>query len=193
MPIDPVVMLAEELRIAERSLQEVRRANAGVYRLDRVEKANKLLARITRLHEQLFETEPASALGAGELVRLSAQHLPFSQSNYASHLNEIADRLSEGNRVLHVSGIDAEIVEGEVAHALGKQNGQRVGLLPHGRAGIPDARVVSARDNGQAVLHRLLEYVLVAKKERECHSEPLLHPCGMPSIQTPLAALPSSS
>ena len=99
MPIDPVVMLAEELRIAERSLQEVRRANAGVYRLDRVEKANKLLARITRLHEQLFETEPASALGAGELVRLSAQHLPFSQSNYASHLNEIADRLSEGKRL----------------------------------------------------------------------------------------------
>ncbi|HEX3808075.1 MAG TPA: hypothetical protein VHW02_00110 [Rhizomicrobium sp.] len=99
MSIDPVVMLAEELRIAERALQEVRRANTGFYRLDRVEKANRLLKRITTLHEELFETEPTSVLGASEHVRLAAQHLPFSQSTYATHLNEIADRLGEATRL----------------------------------------------------------------------------------------------
>ena len=50
---------------------------------------------------------------------------------------------------------------------------KRVGLLSHGRAGIPDAGVVSARNHGQAVFHGLLQHVLVAKKERESHSDSL--------------------
>jgi len=41
---------------------------------------------------------PTSALGAGELVRLAAQRLPFSLARYADHFNQIADRLGAGRR-----------------------------------------------------------------------------------------------
>lgn len=81
------------------------------------------------------------------------------------------DDLGEVARVLHVGGVDAKIIEGEVSHALGKQDGQRVRLLPHGRAGIPNAGVVSARNDGEAVFHGLLQHLLVAKKEREGQSD----------------------
>jgi hypothetical protein len=128
MPIDPVVLLSEELRIAERHLQDVRRTNTGFYRLDRAEKATRLLSRITRLHESLFETEPTSVLGAGELVRLAAQHLPFSQSNYATHLNEIADRLGEGQRI-HSDLLWLRAFANALVLGAGGENGIRTATL----------------------------------------------------------------
>ncbi len=98
MEMDPVVLLAEELRIAERTL----RAAVRRYEVDRStengETVNALLASIKSLHSELTETMPTSALGASELVRMAAQRLPFSLARYADHFNQVADRLSIGRR-----------------------------------------------------------------------------------------------
>lgn len=98
MDIDPVVLLAEELRGAEQALRSAVRR----YELDRSsengETVNTLLASVQKLHRELSQTQPTSALGASELVRLAAQRLPFSLARYADHFNQVADRLSIGRR-----------------------------------------------------------------------------------------------
>ncbi|HEY8255516.1 MAG TPA: hypothetical protein VIG39_12795 [Rhizomicrobium sp.] len=98
MEMDPVVLLAEQLRAAEQSLHTAVR----LYEVDRCqengETVNSLLVSIKSLHRDLTETMPTSALGASELVRLAAQRLPFSLSRYADHFNQIADRLGAGRR-----------------------------------------------------------------------------------------------
>ena len=96
--MDPVVLLAEQLRAAERTLHTAVRS----YELDRCqengETVNSLLCSIKGLHRELTQTVPTSALGASELVRLAAQRLPFSLARYADHFNQVADRLSIGRR-----------------------------------------------------------------------------------------------
>jgi len=98
MAMDPVVLLAEELRATEQALRTAVRR----YEVDRSsengETVNALLASIKTLHRDLTQTEPTSALGASELVRMAAQRLPFSLSRYADHFNQVADRLSIGRR-----------------------------------------------------------------------------------------------
>lgn len=98
MEIDPVVMLAEELRATELALHSAVRR----YEVDRStengERVNGLLTSIKSLHRELTQTVPTSALGASELVRLAAQRLPFSLARYADHFHQVADRLSAGRR-----------------------------------------------------------------------------------------------
>ena len=98
MEIDPVVFLAEELRATESALRTAVRR----YELDQVqengERVNTLLAALKSLYRDIAETAPTSALGAGEMVRLAAQRLPFSLARYADHFNQVADRLSIGRR-----------------------------------------------------------------------------------------------
>ena len=98
MEIDPVVVLAEELRATEFALRTAVRR----YELDQVqengETVNTLLASLKSLYRDIAETMPTSALGASEMVRLAAQRLPFSLSRYANHFHEVADRLGEGRR-----------------------------------------------------------------------------------------------
>jgi hypothetical protein len=98
MNMDPVVLLAEELRATEQALRTAVRR----YELDRSqasgETVNALLASIKKLHRELTQTQPTSALGASELVRMAAQRLPFSLARYADHFNQVADRLSTGRR-----------------------------------------------------------------------------------------------
>jgi hypothetical protein len=98
MEIDPVVVLAEELRATEKALRTAVRR----YELDQVqengEKVNTLLAALKSLYRDIAETAPTSAMGAGEIVRLAAQRLPFSLSRYTSHFHEVADRLGQGRR-----------------------------------------------------------------------------------------------
>ena len=83
MEMDPVVLLAEQLRTAERTLHTAVRS----YELDRCqengETVNSLLCSIKGLHRELTQTVPTSALGASELVRLAAQRLPFSLARSA--------------------------------------------------------------------------------------------------------------
>src|ERR1700723_2059963 len=82
MQIDPVVVLAEELRATESAL----RSAVRLYELDHVqengETVNTLLASLKSLYRDIAETVPTSAMGAGEMVRLAAQRLPFALSRY---------------------------------------------------------------------------------------------------------------
>jgi hypothetical protein len=98
MNMDPVVLLAEELRNTETRL----RAAVQRYELDHSrangETLNALLFAVKSLYRELNETAPSSALGASELVRLAAQRLPFSLARYADHFHEVADRLGSGRR-----------------------------------------------------------------------------------------------
>jgi hypothetical protein len=98
MEIDPVVFLAEELRATESALRRAVRR----YELDQVqengERVNTLLAALKSLYRDIAETAPTSAMGAGEMVRLAAQRLPFSLSRYTSHFHAVADRLGQGRR-----------------------------------------------------------------------------------------------
>jgi hypothetical protein len=98
MEIDPVVVLADELRATESAL----RSAVHRYELDQAqengEAVNNLLASLKGLYRDIAETRPTSAMGASEMVRLAAQRLPFSLSRYVNHFHEVADRLGEGRR-----------------------------------------------------------------------------------------------
>ena len=98
MEIDPVVILADELRSTETALRDAVRR----YELDQAqengEAVNTLLNSLKSIYRDIAETMPTSAIGAGEMVRLAAQRLPFSLSRYVTHFHEVADRLSEGRR-----------------------------------------------------------------------------------------------
>jgi hypothetical protein len=75
-----------------------------------------------------------------------------------------------------------------MSHALGEQDGERVGFLSHGNPGIPYAWVVSAVEDGEAVFHGLLKHMLVAKKERESHSGFLSRSAGTAARASPSGA-----
>jgi hypothetical protein len=100
MQMDPVLMLAEELRTAESALDKATQIYNRDGKQAHGELVNLLLAKVKRLFTELFETEPSSALGAAELVRIAAQRMPFAYSRHAAQLHEIADRLSLGERKL---------------------------------------------------------------------------------------------
>lgn len=100
MTIDPVVLLAEELRTAEAALEQATQIYNRDGKRAHAELVNVLLAKLKRLFAELFETEPTSALGAAELVRIAAQRLPFACARNATQLHQIADRLCDGERSL---------------------------------------------------------------------------------------------
>lgn len=99
MQIDPVILLAEDLRSTEAALEKATDLYANGHRREDGELVNLLLGRLKRLYQDIHETVPTSALGAGELVRMAARRLPFSCARYASHLHDIADRLAAGRRL----------------------------------------------------------------------------------------------
>ncbi len=91
MPIDPVIVLAEELRSAESTVRTA---------CERQEEAlTVLMARAFSLYKELTETVPTSALGAGELICLAATNLTSADGIYAAKMREIADRLMSGLRL----------------------------------------------------------------------------------------------
>ena len=98
MTIDPVVLLAEDLRMLEAALSKATQTYQASGRREDGERVNGLLGRIHGAFSDLFETVPTSAVGAAELVGMAARRLPVSYSRYATHLQEIADRLSKGRR-----------------------------------------------------------------------------------------------
>jgi hypothetical protein len=100
MAIDPVVVLSEELRDAENTLHAACRDNPEALRGKSGEEICALTARIREISSEIFETRPTSALGAGILVRMAAERLPFSYGSYTKHFHEIAERLGAGQREL---------------------------------------------------------------------------------------------
>lgn len=98
MDIDPVVALAEKIRSSEAALHAAMKDYEAERGQTYHETVNALLAAIRGLYQDLSQTEPTSALGASEMVRIAAQRLPFSLARYSTHFGEIATRLSDGRR-----------------------------------------------------------------------------------------------
>jgi len=100
MAIDPVVLLAEELRIAEQALHIACKTDRNALLGRSGEEICDLTTRIKELSTEIVETKPTSALGASVLVRMAAERLPFAYAAYTKHFYEIAGRLDDGQRVL---------------------------------------------------------------------------------------------
>jgi hypothetical protein len=98
MPIDPVILLAEEIRSLEKQVHALCKRE-GAYDRQVMEAVNRMVGRLRALYGDLLETDPTSAPGAGELIRIAADRLPFAQGRYASHLYRIAERLGAGERL----------------------------------------------------------------------------------------------
>jgi hypothetical protein len=96
--IDPVVLLVEELRSVEAALQKSAQTYTKDPSRENGERVNVLLQKVKRLFNELYETVPVSAPGAGQLVAIAAQHLPFAHSRHARRLHDIAERLTDGRR-----------------------------------------------------------------------------------------------
>ena len=93
MQIDPVVAIAQKLLDAERALRDAR--------LRRDEKMTaRWLAVLSLLNEELYTVVPTSPLGAAELLRKAAAALGCAWTIYAEHMDDIAQRLSNGARAL---------------------------------------------------------------------------------------------
>jgi hypothetical protein len=121
MPIDPVVVLAEELRSTEMTMQTA---------CDDKERETftRLMAKTIVLYRELFETVPTSAIGAGELVRIAARHLPVSDAGYAAQMRQIADRLGSGQR-LHTDLIWMRAMVKALDGGLCGEDGLKAGAL----------------------------------------------------------------
>jgi len=91
MAMDPVVVLAHELSIAEEALKDARNRQDEKMAL-------RLIAKVSLLNEDLYNVVPTSPLGAAELLRRAAISLPPGAATYTLHLMEIAGRLAAGVR-----------------------------------------------------------------------------------------------
>jgi hypothetical protein len=96
--IDPVIVLAEELRSTEATLRDAAKDYVRGNGSERVDAIQRLLFSMKNLNHQLLETVPTSALGAAELIRLLIQRLPPSHARHADHFSEVAQRLQCGQR-----------------------------------------------------------------------------------------------
>ena len=116
MPIDPVVLLIEDLCSTEAALEKAAQLYARERRRTDGELVSLLLDRVKRIFSELHETVPTSAIGAAELVRMAAKRLPFSYSRYATHLHGIADRLAMGRRqhtdLVWLRALQAALIDG---------------------------------------------------------------------------------
>ncbi len=93
MQIDPVVAIAQKILDAERALRDAR--------LRRDEKmTTRWLAMLSMLNEDLYTVVPTSPLGAAELLRKASASLGSAWAVYAAQLDAIAERLSNGARLL---------------------------------------------------------------------------------------------
>jgi hypothetical protein len=98
MPIDPVLLLIEEIRQAEAEIQLKCRLNAQRYSLERTDSINRTQKKLLALYTDLVVTVPSSSLGASELVLIASRRLPLSHARHAYHLECIAGRLGAGQR-----------------------------------------------------------------------------------------------
>lgn len=128
MEIDPVVALAEKLRGTELALHDAMKT----YDVNRSGKASEhiqaLLDAIRGLYQELTQTVPTSAMGAGEMVRAAAQRLPFSLARYSTHFHEIADRLAAGRRE-HTDLVWLRAMQAALKDGHGGTQGQKAELL----------------------------------------------------------------
>ena len=97
MHIDPVLILADDIRQLEKQIHIECQHKKEPYNREQMQTINLLIGKLRARYAELVKTEPTSVLGAGELIRFAAHRLPFSQGRYATHLYRIADRLQTDN------------------------------------------------------------------------------------------------
>jgi len=98
MPIDPVIPLLEEIRLAEEEVQRQSTRNAISYSPRRDELIAVMLGRIAAFYDDLYKIVPTSSIGAGALLGLVWRWLPSHYARYEQHLTRIANRLQAGQR-----------------------------------------------------------------------------------------------
>jgi len=98
MPIDPVIPLLEEIRLAEEEVQRQSAHNAVSYSPRRDELIAVMLGRIASFYDDLYKVVPTSAIGAGALLGLVWRWLPSHYARHEQHLTRIANRLQAGQR-----------------------------------------------------------------------------------------------
>lgn len=98
MPIDPVILLIEEIRKVGSDMRAQCKRNAQRHSQEGTDSINRLRQRISKLYADLVETVPTSCLGASELVHIASRRLIFSHAHHAFHLERIAERLGAGQR-----------------------------------------------------------------------------------------------
>jgi hypothetical protein len=128
MDMDPVVLLAEELRASETALHAAVKRYEKDHLQGHDEKVSALLASIKSLYRDIAETVPTSALGAAEMIRMAAQRLPFSMARYANHFHEVADRLGAGRRE-HADLIWLRAMRATLKGGQGGEQGLKAALL----------------------------------------------------------------
>lgn len=98
MEMDPVLLLADELRTTEAALRTAMKRYERNHERSNADAVDSLLDSVKTLRHSIFQTAPTSALGAAELIRLVARCLPFSFATYIARFHEVADRLAAGQR-----------------------------------------------------------------------------------------------
>jgi hypothetical protein len=93
MNIDPVVELADKLRMAEQKLHDDRIRRDPIL-------CRQAVAEISALNERLYDAVPTSAVGAAELLERIAAALDETSKLCAWRLRQIANRLGCGERSL---------------------------------------------------------------------------------------------
>jgi len=99
MPIDPVLLLLEELTPKKALFADGRNASKGVARAPRDDTRPYIREIIRHFRKFPEETQRISAIGAGTLTLLAAECL-HSEHAYSDCLEDIGHRLSAGNRLL---------------------------------------------------------------------------------------------
>jgi hypothetical protein len=128
MPIDPVILLVEELRSVELALSKATQTYRRTSQREDGEVINLLLAKLKRLFSELFETLPTSSSGAAELIDIAAQRLPFAYARFAAHLHNVADRLSQGRRD-HSDLVWLRIMQAALLEGLCGEEGRKMAPL----------------------------------------------------------------
>ena len=150
MPIDPVILLVEELRSVELALSKATQTYRRTSQREDGEVVNLLLAKLKRLFSELFETLPTSAAGAAELIDIAAQRLPFAYARFAAHLHNVADWLSLGRRDhddrVRVRGVGLAALPGIEHPGPGSQLGRHIQHpLPAGQQPLRDGAADAIR------------------------------------------------
>jgi hypothetical protein len=97
--IDPIVLLAEELRRARAALSQA--VSSGERAPDAANTSRQFWAlAVDELTWRICQTKPQSAMGAAELLTIIQRHLPRSHTHYGVYFAEVAARFGEGRRML---------------------------------------------------------------------------------------------
>ncbi len=122
MQIDPVVALAAELTRTEQALLDARKNGNN-------RRALRLVAKIALLHEDFCSTVPTSAIGAAELLRRTALVLQGARPGHARQMQEIADRMADGQREISDIAWLRAIHRAMDAGSLGREGTEAAGLV----------------------------------------------------------------